>query len=641
MFQVEDVLSEGGLFSEKMSHFEYRAGQLDMSRFVDGIISERKTGIVEAGTGIGKGMAYLTAALVAKRFPIIISTYTINLQDQLLKKDIPIMEKILGESFKSILLKGRNNYVCIRKLSRVRSFGLEATLFNRKDVKKNLKTVEKIAALEQGDRELFPFYIPQILWEEISCNSDTCFRSKCPFFKSCYFYKVRRKLANADIIVTNHSLFFKEIMPLIEKDASKYRVIIFDEAHHLKNVAQDHFTLDLSKKDFDFLARFVEKNILEKIEKPVRKIECSGILKKLYDDSKDYFSSFPKSKGFEKRIELSEDSIHIEKMVEIQGSLLRLKHILSTQDRTSNESLMALDYISSLCDKINEFIDFDDNKYVYFIEITNRSIHLKACNTDFQEQIKPRLFEDERGILFTSATLSTSGDMKYFKENLGVPEDTDEQVIDSPFDFNDQAILYIPRDIPDFKDRDFLRDASFRIEKLLEISKGRAFILFTSYSMMNSFWDYLEEPLLLKGYSPLKQEKGAAAEAIKRFHDEDKAVLFGTNRFWEGVDIPGETLSLVVIMKLPFSVPGDPVYKRYEEKVRSRNENPFMSLSLPETILKLRQGIGRLIRRKTDRGILAIMDSRIYTKAYGKNIIHSLPKMNITNDISRVRKFFE
>jgi len=641
MFLVKDVLTENGLFAKKMAHFEYRPGQLKMSNFVNDIIVEKKIGIVEAGTGIGKGMAYLTAALTTHKFPVIISTYTINLQNQLLKKDIPIIENVLGKEFKSILLKGRNNYVCLRKLTKVKSFGIEATLFNHSEIKKNLKLIDKIYALEQGDRELFPFFIPQLLWEEINCSAETCFRSKCPFFKSCYFYKVRRKLQNSDIIITNHSLFFKELMPLIEKEPQKYNTIIFDEAHHLEDVAQEHFTLSLTKRDFEFINKYIEKNIIKSIEDSEKKVECSSILKKLNEDSKEYFNLFSKNNSFEKRIELSEKELETGRLLTIKNSLQRLEHILNNQEKLGNYSLLISENICSLRKKLDKFIDFDDNEFVYFIEKYNTHVELRVCNIDFQNEIKSSLFGEERGIVFTSATLCSAGDMKYFKDGLGIPSYAESLIVESPFDFSKQAICYIPKDLPDFKEIDFLEKAAYKVEKILEVSRGRAFILFTSYSMLNNFWDYFNESLEIKGYTPLRQENGASSDILKKFYNQEKSVLFGTDRFWEGVDIPGDKLSCVIIMKLPFSVPGDPIYKRYEEKVRSLGENPFMKLSLPNAILKLRQGMGRLIRRASDRGILAVMDSRIHTKRYGRIIIDSLPRMKITDEISKIRDFFE
>lgn len=638
MYSLDNIFSKDGIIANILPHYEIRIQQLEMAKYVETTIFNKKHLIIEAPTGIGKSLAYLTSAILMEMFPIIISTYTINLQSQLFEKEIPILQQIFPFNLSVILLKGRPNYICLRKIYNIQHYGLQVTLYNQKDIKKHLKLLKKIIPLNLGDKEKFPFNIPKNLWSEICSDSDTCLRQKCPFFKECYFYKIRKKLGSAKIIITNHSLFFKELLPLISEKAESYPVVIFDEAHHIPKVARDFFSISISDKRIKKIVRFINSLILNTNISQEKKLEIGQLIKAIENQSLTYFKKLHENLKNQK-LEISLDDFINTDLHNIHSNLSSLYTKISS---TKKETLM--DYSENILNLINDiscFLDHDIDNYVFFSEKNSDFVEIKASIINTGELLSKNLFNKKKGFILTSATLSIDNNFDYFKSCVGLENfDVIEKILDSPFNFKKQSILYIPSKIPEITNNDFLKIASYTIEELLKITKGHAFILFTSYAMLNSFWDFMSDSLITNGLFPLKQGDLSREILIESFKNTQKSVLFGTDSFWEGVDIPGKALSMVIIMRIPFSVPDDPIKKREGTILREMGKNPFLDLALPEAILKLKQGIGRLIRNSNDKGILAILDKRIYTKSYGKKILSSLPDMKITQSIDEVKEFY-
>ncbi|MDD2716267.1 MAG: ATP-dependent DNA helicase [Candidatus Wallbacteria bacterium] len=637
-----EIFSLDGLLSQKLPGFEYREQQQTMAAAVEEAICNQKLLLVEAGPGTGKSLAYLFPALCSGRLPVIVSTHTINLQNQLLKKDIPQIEAILQRRIKALLLKGRNNYVCRKKVEEIGKNGLEVTLFNQKEVKKSLALYERIVALGAGDKEEIPFPVPAVLWQELSSDTETCLRGKCPFIKSCHFHNVRKKISESELIVTNHALFFNELLNRISGVEECYPLLIFDEAHHLIRVATDYYTVRLNQKRFQKILGHLHKQVTLGKSAPTtpKHFSLSTMIRETEKKAQEYFSLLQINR--DRRTEVTLDSLRPDRLDDLFNSLviIREKALNLIRDgalRLENPEFM--DFFGNFIDSVGIFLNFDAEEHVFYLEKNENSLQLNATRSSVAELLFSELFSGERACVLTSATLGVEGDFSYLKKNLGIPDATGLG-LDSPFDFESQALLYASKSLPDVESADFLPEAGLALEELLESSQGRAFLLFTSYSMLDRFWEHLADSLKIKGFSPMRQGELSRSLVLDEFKRLEKPVLFATDSFWEGVDVPGDDLSLVVVMRLPFAVPDDPLQKRRNEIVSAAGENPFKVLSLPEAILKLRQGFGRLIRTATDRGVLAIMDNRFQKKSYGRIIRDSLPKMRITDSLATVREFF-
>lgn len=614
--------------------YEERPEQIEMAEAVANAIANKQTLICEAGTGIGKTFAYLLPFIEwakAENKRVIISTYTKTLQHQLIDKDIPTLKSILPFEFNASLALGSENYLCLRRLNKLVSEGL--FLFGQQ--KEVERIIEWEARTETGIRSELEREGKVSIFPDIARIPDLCIGKVCPFRDACYYERARKRLWVSDIIITNHHLFFanlinnKMILP-------RYDGIVFDEAHNLKEAATDYLGMHITNYKIDYFLNEIKKEIDD------------GEIKKAADELKEVNEQF-----FAKVLHLLSDE-----------NLLRIKK----KNIVSNTLSLPLTRLSSLFKKLLRYIEDEEleallqryvvkcNEFdqaiqsflsqslgnsVYWVEVERvrkrPRISLNTAPINISPYMETLIFEDKMPIVLTSATLSVDIGFDFIEQELGL-ENATSLLLSSPFDYENNTLLYIPLYGPDPRDtryRYFVRD---EVYKILKITKGRALVLFTSFKLMDEVYSDIYQKL--NDIVILKQGDASREELLERIRDSP-SVLFGVSTFWQGVDIPGESLLTVILTRLPFEVPDSPIEEARIEYIRECGGNPFWEYQLPQAVMSLRQGFGRLIRRKDDWGLVAILDTRVITKPYGRKFLHSLPKCRITNDINKVKVFFD
>jgi ATP-dependent DNA helicase DinG len=665
----------GGLLSKTHPAYEFRRGQLQMAQAVEQALEEKRHLIVEAGTGTGKTLAYLLPVIRSGK-RVIISTGTKNLQEQLFYKDIPFLEQALFPEGNGKLnvcyMKGRNNYLCKKKLYDLTDQPVLSGL-------EEIEHYRAIAAWEKtthtGDRaELASLPEASALWHKLDARSDTCLGQKCSAFETCFITEMHRRAMDSDIIIVNHHLFFAD---LAIKRASEYApdagilpevgAVIFDEAHELEDVAGCYFGISVSNQRVEELVRDVEASLTRN---KMLSTQVMGALKSLRDRSQLFFSVLPPGEGrfaFENRREFMEENG--DEFIALNQSLERLGSELQNLPSKAEEVFTFARRARELQVQLGFLMESDDHNTVFWIERRGFSpqrhpstslragsdtvkgsvgefraatggrrhnVYLQATPIDVAPILKNTLFEQLETAVLTSATLAVGGGFEYMKRRLGV-ERAREVVVPSHYDYANQALFYVPPDLPDPRTPQFAAKASDRIRRLLETSRGRAFVLFTSYAQMNEVYHRLlgelEFPMLLQGDAP-------KSALLEEFRLTPHAVLFATSSFWQGVDVQGEQLSCVIIDRLPFAVPSDPVVAARVKAIDAEGGNAFFQYQVPAAVITLKQGFGRLIRSLHDRGLLTLLDNRILKKAYGRTFVESLPNYRRTTDIREVEKFF-
>ena len=634
---VESIFGPGGQLQKSHPGYEFRPSQLEMAKIVDEAFERKQHAIIEAGTGTGKTLAYLIPAIRSGR-RVIVSTATKALQEQLFQKDVPFLQKHFAPNLKAALMKGRANFLCRQK---VHSMGDQPMLkgIDEVDWFSQIRDWEKLTAT--GDRAELNF-LPDdaALWNQIDARSDLCAGQKCEEFQSCFITAMHQRAHEADLIIVNHHLFFADLALRQDDFGSilpEYSAVVFDEAHEIEDVASDYFGRRLSSYRFEELSRDIESMLR------VLRIEAGPLRKhlvKMRERARGLFENFPEREGrypfgpaerkgfLDRNREAYDDVIAAVKRVEAELSALTPKpEEVITLARRASEVRRELAFL----------IESEEKSYVYWYERRGRGVFLAATPIDVSEILRERLFEQFDTVVLTSATLAVGGTFDYLKQRLGIMP-SNEVTLPQEFDYAEQAILYIPRNIPDVRHPSFAASAAEEIRKLLEISEGRAFCLFTSYTQMKDVYDRVSGkvayPTLLQGTSP-------RPILLEKFKSTPNAVLFATASFWQGVDVPGSQLSCVIIDKLPFAVPSDPIVAARVRALQEDGRNPFAEYQIPEAVIALKQGFGRLIRSKTDRGILTILDNRIQRMQYGKIFLESLPPYATTQDIDAVARFLE
>jgi ATP-dependent DNA helicase DinG len=641
--QLEQLLGPEGPVAKTHPNYEFRPGQIRMAQAVAEAIEGRTHLCVEAGTGTGKTLAYLLPSIFSKK-RVIISTGTKNLQEQLFFKDVPFLQKALERELSVAYLKGRNNYLCLKKLGAIDQ---EGYLFSPHDPQ-YLKIIREWARTTQtGDRaELRALPDEMPLWHHLDARRDTCTGQKCPDFEACFVTRVRQRALESDLVIVNHHLFFADLA-LRQGDFGSvlpdYSVVIFDEAHELEDVVTQYFGTMVSNYRIEELVRDTEKALGETGS---ASDHVSRQLEKLMPLARDFFAQFRSMDGRFPLQELGrglavrrgprqEDTIG-EIYRRLAAALGLLESSLASTPMKSDQIDSLVRRAAELRSEMESILESDSSENVYWYEIRGRGVFLWASPIEVASILKERLFPQLDSAVLTSATLSTGGDFHFIRSRLGL-EKAKELILDSHFDFSSQAILYIPRDIPEPREEGWVRQACTELEQILEASHGRAFVLFTSYAQMESVYHALRDripyPLLLQG-------EMSKTGLLETFRNTPNAVLLATSSFWQGIDVQGEGLSCVVIDKLPFSVPSDPVVAARIRHLNEAGGNAFYEYQIPEAVILLKQGFGRLIRSRTDRGILALLDKRVLTKRYGRTFLQSIPTVPTTHNLGDLRNFF-
>ena len=622
-----------------------------MAQAIEEAIEEKRHLIVEAGTGTGKTLAYLLPILRSGK-RVIVSTGTKNLQEQLFYKDIPFIEQALFPNgtgkLRVCYMKGRNNYLCRKKLYDLTSAPVLSGL-EEIDQFRAISEWEKLT--ETGDRaEISGLPESSLVWPKLDARSEACIGGKCSEFERCFITEMHRRAAESDIIIVNHHLFFADLAIKQATDGAgdagilpDAAAVIFDEAHELEDVAGSYFGVTVSNLRVEDLARDVDVAIRQHA---IGSLGLHQAVARLRDRSQFFFSVIPPGEGrfaFENRREFLEENG--DEFLSLRNALIELGSELNALTNKPDELFNLVRRAEELLVQLQFILESNDRNTVYWIERrgsrstrANASPHvfLQATPIDVSAILKHSLFNNIDTVVLTSATLAVGGNFSYVSGRLGL-QNAREHIVESHFDYESQALFYVPPDLPDPREAGFIKAAAKRIRQVLEYSRGRAFCLFTSYAQMNQAYDTLlgelDFPMLLQGDAPKRQ-------LLDEFRNTPNAVLFATSSFWQGVDVQGEQLSCVIIDRLPFAVPNDPVVAARIRAIDDNGGNAFFDYQVPSAVISLKQGFGRLIRSLHDRGVLCLLDNRILKKQYGRVFINSLPNYRKSTDIRHVAEFF-
>ena len=701
---IDEYFGENGVIHKNFGKFEVRREQYEMAKLIENSMNENKKLIVEAGTGTGKTIAYLLPTLlyaIENNLKVIVSTNTINLQEQLVNKDIPLLKKIINEDFNYQIVKGRGNYLCKRKLYNIDVTEKETDTEEErteKNIIRNLIDWDKNVT-RTGDRNELKYEISNSIWEKVNSEVDMCKGVKCPHYSKCHFFKARKNVADATLLIVNHHMFFADLAIRNQTGfytnysiLPNYDIVVFDEAHNIEDTARNYFTFETSKISFGRLMGNI-------YNRRVVNSSNGGAIVRLMT----YLNESLSSEEYEKVDELKEDAIaelniFYDKGIDIFDKLIYLfsennnnreiKIKIDKQKMQSNKAFREVMEINSqfkesygnLVIRINKFLNTVSNYnledkegflfefsryyerlkqyykkfefilegkeegYVYWANVTTirPNVKLYATPFDISDELNDNLFTKMDRMVFTSATLAVDNKFDYYKKSIGLMKENrrkiDERIVKSPFDYEKQMKVYIPEDALDPTNIEFLRDLEEFIEGVIKNTKGHCFLLFTSYSALNFLYNQLKSRFSEKEYTLIKQNDFPRHEMIEIFKNSKNPILFGTDSFWEGVDVQGEQLQSVIITKLPFKVPNDPVTEAIIENIRKNGQNPFNDYQVPQAVIKFKQGVGRLIRSKTDSGNIIILDNRIIKKMYGKKFLSALPRNKVVESKSEILK---
>ncbi len=700
--EVAEIFQEKGPLRRELGDYEVRPGQVAMAREVAEALNEDRVVAIEAGTGVGKSFAYLIPAIlwaVRNKKRVIVSTNTINLQEQLVGKDLPFLEQVLPVKFRFALIKGRGNYACKRKLQELEQEGHllsenEDENLQYRDLVAWAKTAREGGLVELGAP------VPEKIWERVMSETDKSLKVNCKFYQECFYYRAKRAASQADIVVVNHYLFFADLA--VRRQTGNYHWdlvipgyerVIFDEAHHLEDVASQYlgvrfaqlgirnrFGRLISKKDprkgvLPYLANrlrkegaqvaadVIERGLLQAVPRAAARVEEKfeellslveretrrkagigedGPEKEPEPELHVRLTSDPEEAPFRKSLEeglrfIVEEILFVLRHCERAVDVLEETVMIPSERQASLllEVTSLRGRLDALCQDIEFFLDLEDQTHVRWAEIRGRrnsdrwGVNFATAPIRVAEDFKAAVYDPVRTVVMTSATLSVEGNVKFLGDRLGFNQVNPERFRfsehPSPFDFQTQVLTLVPEDFPDPGSREYSSRVAEAVLSILLETGGRAFVLFTSYSLLRRTFDALEGRLGEEGIRALRQGETGRSELLRRFRTGPRNALFGTDSFWEGVDVKGEALECVIITRLPFRVPSEPVQVARIEDLRERGLNPFGSFTVPQAVLKFKQGFGRLIRSTKDRGVVVVLDRRIVTKRYGRSFLRSLP----------------
>ena len=650
---MEEIFGKTGLIAHHHKDYEYRAGQIKMAEAVLRAFEEKKHLIVEAGTGTGKTMAYLVpaiAAALAKNKRVIISTGTKNLQEQLMEKDIPFLQKVLPKKFTAAYMKGRSNYACLYRISKAESQPILEGL-DELDYFEEVREWSK--ETQTGDRaELVNLPENISFWSRINAKSETCLGQQCPDFEACFITRMRQRADEADIVIVNHHLFFADLNIRgneYGRVLPDYGAVIFDEAHLIEDIAADYFGFQISSFQMDELARDAAALPITDASAVRDLMKISAKITGLADQ---FWIRFTQVRAGDGRFPLLPNAFAQktnkgeieptplgEAYFALDDALDRLETALDVYAEKLTEADSLVRRVRQARFDLEFIVTQAEKNYVYWLEKRGKGMFLRASPIDVSRLLQEKLFEKTETVVLTSATLSTNGKFDFIKDRLGLePGKTDSLLAPSAFNYEKQAIIYIPKAMPDPRAPEYTQIAAAEIVKILQITSGRAFVLATSNASMNALYELVS---MRVNFPCLVQGSMSKAGLLDRFRRTPNAVLFATSSFWQGVDVRGDQLSCVIIDKLPFAVPSDPIVAARTKFIDDNGGKSFFEYSVPQAVITLKQGIGRLIRSKTDRGVIALLDTRLRTKSYGRDFLNSLPRTRITGDLKDVAQIFE
>ncbi|WHP46348.1 ATP-dependent DNA helicase [Mannheimia bovis] len=633
--KILHAFSDDGLLSQNINGFRPRKAQLEMAQAVGKAVKFATPVVVEAGTGTGKTFAYLVPALLSGK-KTIVSTGSKNLQDQLFNRDLPTIQKALKYKGKVALLKGRANYLCLERLEQVTAMGV----LGDKSVLADLKKVSKWQnSSKTGDlSECITIAEDSPILPQLVSTTESCLGSDCPHFKDCYVVQARRKAMDADVVVVNHHLFcadmavketgFGELIPEAE-------LVIFDEAHQLPDIASQYFGQSLSSRQLFDICK--DTNIVYRTElKDVAQLgKASDHLMKVVQDFRLLMGGEGQIRGNLR--DLFRDKKVVDGLVKIAENIDFLSEVVKKSLGRSETLDKIFERLAEVKVRLKKLMDTTVTGYCYWYEANGRSFGLHITPLTVADKFGEQLKNQQIGWVFTSATLEVGGTFDHFCQRLGI-ENAEQLVLQSPFDYQNQSLLCVPRYLPDTNKAHTLTALGQLLKPVIEANKGRCFLLCTSYYMMRGLADFLREHSSL---NVLLQGETGKSRLLEQFVKEENSVLVATQSFWEGIDVRGDDLSLVIIDKLPFTSPDEPLLKARMEDCKLQGGDPFNDIQIPEAVITLKQGVGRLIRDVTDRGVVIICDSRLVMRNYGQTFLKSLPSSKRTRDLNSVIQFLK